>query len=73
MTYAQKLQMLREQKGLSQKEIADLLQTTQQYYGKYETNQRPLPLAHLITLCQFYAVSSDWVLGLDDEKTEHTA
>ena len=70
MTYAQKLRMLREQKGLSQKEVADILQTTQQYYGKYENEQRPLPITHLITLCRFYVVSSDWLLGLDDEKGE---
>ena len=66
MTYAQKLRMLREQRGLSQKEVADLLQTTQQYYGKYETEQRPLPITHLITLCKFYNVTSDWLLGLSE-------
>lgn len=68
MTYAQKLRDLREERGLTQAQIADVLQTSQQYYGKYENEQRPLPINHLITLCRYYNVSSDWVLGLRDKR-----
>lgn len=68
MTYAQKLKELRLERGYSQEDIAKVLQTTQQYYGKYEKGVRPLPIMHLVTLCQFYKVSSDWLLGLNEEK-----
>lgn len=68
MTYAQKLKELRLERGYSQEDIAKVLQTTQQYYGKYEKGVRPLPIIHLVTLCQFYKVSSDWLLGLNEEK-----
>lgn len=64
MDYAQKLKDLREERGLSQAEIAEILKTSQQYYGKYENGKRPLPIMHLITLCQYYNVSADWLLGL---------
>ena len=68
MTYAQKLKDLRQAKGLSQADIARLLQTTQQYYGKYEIGERPLPINHLITLCYFYRVSADYILGINFDK-----
>ncbi len=65
MTYQEKLKELRIRHGYSQEDIAKVLQTTQQYYGKYENGVRPLPIIHLVTLCKFYKVSADWLLGLD--------
>lgn len=64
MEYNEKLRMLREKKGLTQKELAFILKTSQQYYGKYEKGIRPLPIDHLVTLCKFYNISADWLLGL---------
>lgn len=66
MDYRKRLKDLREDQEpkLSQKEIADLLGTTQQYYSEYETGKRKLPIEHLITLCRFYHVSADYILGL---------
>ncbi len=66
MTYAQKLKDLRQERGLSQADIASVLGTSQQYYGKYENGLRPLPIEHLVTLCKFYKVSADWLLGLKE-------
>lgn len=68
MDYMDKFRDLRQERGLSQQAIATLLQTTQQYYGKYENKKRPLPIEHLITLCKFYNVSSDWILGLKEKR-----
>jgi len=67
MTYQQRLRDLRTERGLSQEAIAQVLNTTQQYYGKYELGKRPLPIEHLITLCKFYEVSADWLLGLKEK------
>ncbi len=66
MDYRKRLKDLREDQEpkISQKEIADLLGTTQQYYSEYETGKRKLPIEHLITLCRFYQVSADYILGL---------
>ena len=68
MTYMNIFKDLRQERGLSQAQIAQLLKTSQQYYGKYENGQRPLPVEHLITLCKFYNVSADWVLGLKEKR-----
>lgn len=68
MTYQEKLRDLRQERGLSQADIALLLNTSQQYYGKYEKGLRPLPIEHLVTLCKFYHVSADWLLGLKESR-----
>ena len=69
MTYQQRLRDLRTERGLSQEAVAQVLNTTQQYYGKYELGKRPLPVDHLITLCRFYEVSAEWLLGLKEKNT----
>lgn len=72
MDYTQRLRDLREDNDLYQKDIAKLLNTSQSYYAQYENGHRRLPIEHLITLCKFYNVSSDYILGLTDEMKSHT-
>ena len=48
-------------------DIAEVLNTTQQQYSKYENGQNEIPVRHVITLCKFYGISSDWLLGLKEE------
>ena len=57
---------LREDHDLTQAQVAQLLQTTQQVYSRYENGVNEMPIRHLITLCQFYHVSADYLLGLQD-------
>ena len=64
MDYYQRLKNIREDNDYTQKDIANILKTTPQYYQKYEKGVRPLPLNHLIALCTFYGVSADYILGL---------
>lgn len=64
MQYYEVLRNLRIDHDKSQEEIARLLNTTQTYYSKYELGKHPLPVNHLITLCQYYKVSADYILGL---------
>ncbi len=68
MTYAQRIRELRQKNGETQEEIAKILQTTQQYYGKYENGIRPLPIQHLEKLCKHWNVSADYILGLKEDK-----
>ena len=67
MNYIQRLRALREDNDKTQKDIADVLKTTQQYYGQYDLGKRALHIDHLITLCKYYDVSADYILGLTDE------
>lgn len=64
MTYSKRIKDLRTDADRTQAEIADLLNTSQQYYGKYENGKRPLPIEHLKTLCEYYHVNADYILGL---------
>lgn len=65
--YCELLRELRESRGLKQSDVALVLGTTQQVYSRYETGINELPLRHLVTLCGFYKVSADYLLGLQNE------
>ena len=65
--YCELLRELRESRDLKQADIAMVLNTTQQVYSRYETGINELPLRHLVTLCRFYRVSADYLLGLNKE------
>lgn len=67
--YYKRLRELREQNGLTQNEIAQILQTRQEQYSKYELGRREIPVHHLVTLARFYRVSTDYILGLDKGKS----
>lgn len=58
---------LREDKDLSQKEIAKILNMSQTGYSKYEVGTNDIPTKILIQLAQFYNTSVDYILGLTDE------
>lgn len=64
MQIEQKLKELRIDRDLKQSEIATVIGTTQQYYGQYELGKRRIPADHIATLCRFYGVSADYILGL---------
>ena len=59
---------LREDKDLSQKEIAKILNMSQTGYSKYEVGTNDIPTKILIKLTQFYNTSVDYLLGLTDNK-----
>ena len=62
--YAQKIRDLRTDHDKSQTEIAVILGTTKNQVGKYERGEQEMPIKHLITLCNYYGVSADYILGL---------
>ena len=59
---------LREDRDLTQREIADYLHIKQNTYSQYENGQRQLPISVLIALAKFYQTSTDYILGLTEEK-----
>ncbi len=65
--YVKRIRDLREDHDKTQKEIADVLGTSQTMYARYERGANELPIHHLITLCRYYGVSSDYILGLDQK------
>lgn len=58
---------LREDNDKTQQEIADILNTSQTMYARYERGANELPIHHLITLANYYNVSTDYILGRTDK------
>lgn len=63
-----KIKDMREDKDLTQKQIAELLNCTQQTYSRYETGEITIDIYNLIKLAKFYNTSTDYLLGLTEEK-----
>lgn len=67
MLTAQRIRDLREDKDLTQKQIAKYLNTSQTVYSRYERNERDLPITYLYELCKLYNVSADYILGFTNK------
>lgn len=57
---------MREDKDMSQAEIARILGMSQTGYSKYETGENDIPTDILIRLAAFHNTSVDYLLGLTD-------
>lgn len=63
-----RIRNLREDCDKTQKEIADYLFCDQSLYSKYERGLRDVPVSIIIKLAKYYNTSTDYLLGLTDEK-----
>lgn len=66
MNYKQRIRTLRENAEKTQTQVADYLGTSQTMYARYERGANEMPVRHLISLCKYYQVSADYILGLTD-------
>ena len=64
-----RLLKLREQRGLSQKTVADLLHVTRTQISDIENGKSGTNLDRFMQLCEFYRVSADYLLGITDDPT----
>ncbi len=62
MDYIKRIKDLREDSDKTQQEIANVLKTSQTMYARYERGANELPVHHLITLADYYGVSTDYIL-----------
>lgn len=62
-----RLRDIREDNDKEQKNIAELLGISQQYYSRYELGQVELPIRHYIKLARYYNVSIDYLCGATDK------
>jgi transcriptional regulator with XRE-family HTH domain len=68
-TYIDIIRELREDRDLTQSQIAEVLGTTQQVYSRYEKGENEIPVRHIIALCKFYNISADYILGFKENET----
>ncbi|MBO7693189.1 MAG: helix-turn-helix transcriptional regulator [Methanobrevibacter sp.] len=63
-----RLKDLREDEDKSQKEIAQIINTSCAYYGAYELGKRDIPFERVIELAKYYDVSLDYIAGRTNDK-----
>ncbi len=66
MNYRTRIRQIREDRDLSQAQIGEVLNKSQQGYNHIETGRAELKIEDLRKLCEFYNVSSDYLIGLTD-------
>ena len=64
----QRIRDLREDKDLSQRELAEYLNCSQVSYSYYELGKRSIPPEILVALAVYHGVSVDYLLGLTDKR-----
>lgn len=71
MKYNMRIREIRENNGLTQQKIADLLHIGQRTYADYESGKTRIPIDNIMILAKFYDVSLDYITGASDIKTEY--
>lgn len=64
----QRLRDLREDMDMNQTQVAEILRIKQTVYSRYERGFQTIPVEHLLTLAEFYDVSTDYIFGRTNKK-----
>ena len=67
MNYRENLRFIRESRNLTQAQVGSILHKSQQGYNHIEAGRAELKIDDLISLCQFYNLSADYILGLSNQ------
>lgn len=64
MNYQQKLKAIRQMKNYQQKDMAEVLNISQQQYSLIETGKRELHIDQLKKVCEHFKISADYILDI---------
>ena len=64
----QRIQDLRTDADMSQKQLSEILHISQRSYSHYETGSRNIPVEMLNRLANYYDISVDYLVGRTDKK-----
>ena len=64
----QRIQDLRTDADMSQKQLSEILHISQRSYSHCETGSRNIPVEMLIRLANYYDISVDYLVGRTDKK-----
>ena len=67
----QRIQDLRTDADMSQKQLSEILHISQRSYSHYETGSRNIPVEMLIRLANYYDISVDYLVGLTYKKEKN--
>lgn len=62
-----RLKELRQEKGLTQAEVAKSVKTSQRNIGRWENGENEPTASFIAKLAEFFQVSTDYLLGLEDD------
>lgn len=65
--FAIRLKELRTEKGYTQKQLAELIETTDDSIFSWEKGRSQPSIDFIRALCRLFNVSADYLLGLEDE------
>lgn len=68
-TMYHRIRDLREDRDLTQREMGEILNCSQRVYSNYERGDLDIPTDILIKLAQFHNTTTDYILGLTDQKS----
>ena len=66
VSFIERIKELRDEKKVTQKEVAKFLGIIESAYANYEQGRTEPNLNTLIKLSQFFGVTTDYLLGLED-------
>ena len=64
--FGERLKELRQAKGLTQRQLADVLSVSGNAVHAWECDKQEPSLAMLVRLCEYFDVSADYLLGRAD-------
>ena len=65
--FGAKIKKLRQDRGITQKYLAEKLLITIPTLSHWECNYQEPSYKDLVALCKFFGVTADYLLGLEDE------
>ena len=71
LDYRRRLRDVREDRDLTQADIGEIINKTQQGYNHIEAGRAELKIEDLVKLCKFYNLSADYIIGLTDKKKSY--
>ena len=67
MDYRTRLRNIREDRDLTQAQLGQILNKSQQGYNHIEAGRAELKIEDLVKLCKFYNLSADYIIGLTNK------
>lgn len=64
--FGQRIKEIRQERGLTQAQFAELISTTQSTVGKYEREELQPNVETIVKICKLFEVSADYLFGLAD-------
>ena len=71
MNYRERIRNVREDRDLTQSQVGQIINKSQQGYNHIETGRAELKIDDLLLLCKYYDLSADYLIGLIDKPVSY--